>query len=57
MVTKLESKQANKQHAGRTLWNMAQKYIKDAPKSELEKLPEDGASNHDHYLYGSPKRK
>ncbi len=27
------------------------------PQSELEKLPTDGAINHDHYLYGAPKKK
>lgn len=31
--------------------------IKDVPPEEWEKLPTDGAINHDHYLYGSPKRK
>src|SRR5436190_15197577 len=28
----------------------------DAPPEELDKLPVDGASQHDHYLYGTPKR-
>jgi antitoxin component of MazEF toxin-antitoxin module len=28
----------------------------DAPSEELDKLPTDGASQHDHYLYGTPKR-
>ena len=28
----------------------------DAPPEELDKLPTDGASQHDHYLYGTPKR-
>jgi hypothetical protein len=36
---------------------MAQKFIKDVPKEELDNQPKDGASNHDYYLYGSPKRK
>ena len=26
------------------------------PPEELDKLPTDGASQHDHYLYGTPKR-
>ena len=26
------------------------------PPRELEKLPTDLAANHDHYLYGTPKR-
>jgi antitoxin component of MazEF toxin-antitoxin module len=28
----------------------------DAPPEELDRLPVDGASQHDHYLYGTPKR-
>jgi len=28
----------------------------DTPAEELAKLPIDGASQHDHYLYGWPKR-
>jgi plasmid stability protein len=28
----------------------------DAPPEELAKLPKDGASEHDHYIYGWPKR-
>jgi hypothetical protein len=30
--------------------------VADIPPEVLEKLPRDGAVNHDHYLYGSPKR-
>ncbi len=26
------------------------------PAEEWQKLPKDGAENHDHYLYGSPKK-
>ena len=29
---------------------------RNVPREEFEKLPKDGASEHDHYLYGSPKR-
>jgi len=28
----------------------------DIPSDEWEKLPVDGAENHDHYLYGSRKK-
>lgn len=28
----------------------------DTPPEELRKLPADGASEHDHYIYGWPKR-
>jgi hypothetical protein len=30
--------------------------MKDVPESEWEKLPKDGARNHDHYIYGTPKK-
>lgn len=41
---------------GATLWEMAQACLKDVPPEDLEALPADGAFNHDHYLYGAPKR-
>ena len=28
----------------------------DVPESEFDKLPKDGASEHDHYLYGTEKK-
>ncbi|HSR50971.1 MAG TPA: hypothetical protein VLV83_09080 [Acidobacteriota bacterium] len=30
--------------------------MKDLPEEDLAMLPKDGASEHDHYLYGTPKR-
>lgn len=30
--------------------------MKDVPPEDSAALPNDGASEHDHYLYGSPKR-
>jgi hypothetical protein len=30
--------------------------VADVPQEEFAKLPKDGASEHDHYLYGHPKR-
>jgi hypothetical protein len=30
--------------------------MSDVPPEAFEALPRDGASEHDHYLYGSPKR-
>ena len=56
MVSKPKSQKPRKHHAGHALWEMTQKYVKDIPETEFEKLPRDGASNHDHYLYGSAKR-
>lgn len=28
----------------------------DVPDEDWEKLPKDGAEQHDHYIYGTPKR-
>ena len=30
--------------------------MRELPREVLEQLPRDGASRHDHYLYGTPKR-
>ena len=30
--------------------------MKNLPPDVFDRLPNDGASEHDHYLYGSPKR-
>jgi predicted DNA-binding antitoxin AbrB/MazE fold protein len=38
------------------IWERLAKLAADVPPEELAKLPTDGASQHDHYLYGSPKR-
>jgi len=38
------------------IWDMILENIKDVPAKEFARLPQDGASEHDHYLYGHPKR-
>jgi hypothetical protein len=38
------------------IWEVIYELMEDVPEEELEKLPTDGAREHDHYLYGSPKR-
>jgi transcription initiation factor IIF auxiliary subunit len=45
-----------KQSATEFFLEFAAQIQKDVPQTELEKLPTDGAKNHDHYLYGAPKR-
>jgi hypothetical protein len=42
--------------AVRSLWEIAEEISSRVPLEEWEKLPADGAEQHDHYLYGSPKR-
>jgi len=40
----------------RPIWEIAEEISAQVPLEEWEKLPTDGAEQHDHYLYGSPKR-
>jgi predicted DNA-binding antitoxin AbrB/MazE fold protein len=39
------------------LWEQILALTRDLPPEAFEGLPTDGASQHDHYIYGSPKRK
>jgi hypothetical protein len=41
----------------RPIWEVIAENMKDVPPEEFAKLPKDGASEHDHYLYGHPKQK
>jgi hypothetical protein len=40
----------------RPIWEIITELSAQVPMEEWEKLPRDGAEQHDHYLYGSPKR-
>jgi Arc/MetJ-type ribon-helix-helix transcriptional regulator len=37
------------------IWEIADELRKNVPAEEWAKLPVDGASQHDHYIYGTPK--
>jgi len=38
------------------IWEVIEEILGDVPEEELRKLPPDGAAEHDHYIYGLPKR-
>ena len=38
------------------IWEVAEDLVRDIPEEVLDSVPVDGASQHDHYLYASPKR-
>ena len=38
------------------IWELVTERMKKLPPEVFEHLPADGASEHDHYLYGWPKR-
>ena len=40
---------------GKSIWQIAEDFAQDLPTTELAKLPTDGAEQHDHYIYGTPK--
>jgi hypothetical protein len=40
----------------RPIWEVMAENMRDVPLEEFDRLPRDGASEHDHYLYGSPKK-
>lgn len=54
MVEKKATSSRNKDR--RPIWEIALELSKKVPMEEWEKLPSDGAVNHDHYLYGAPKK-
>lgn len=40
----------------RPIWEVITEISSQVPEEEWAKLPSDGSINHDHYLYGSPKK-
>lgn len=40
----------------RPIWEVFDEIIKTIPEEEFAKLPTDGAEQHDHYIYGLPKK-
>ncbi|MEK9136975.1 MAG: hypothetical protein AAB393_07625, partial [Bacteroidota bacterium] len=40
----------------KTLWEKIDERIKQVPPEIWESMPTDGAEQHDHYLYGAPKK-
>jgi len=40
----------------RPIWEVISDIMKDVPDEVFERLPKDGASQVDHYIYGIPKR-
>jgi hypothetical protein len=40
----------------RPIWEIIDEISRQAPPGTWDDLPTDGAINHDHYLYGAPKK-
>jgi antitoxin component of MazEF toxin-antitoxin module len=56
LVAEVQSGRIVLEAARPPLWERIAALTADAPPEELAKPPTDGASQHDHYLYGAPKR-
>lgn len=56
LVAEVQEGQIVLQRPRRPIWEKILDLVKDVPPEELDKLPRDGASQHDHYIYGTPKR-
>jgi len=41
----------------RPIWEIIQEISNQAPPGTWDDVPTDGSVNHDHYLYGAPKRR
>ncbi|NET26170.1 hypothetical protein [Okeania sp. SIO1I7] len=50
-----QEKKASKK-VNQPIWEVAQSLIKDMTEDELNLLPTNGAEQHDHYIYGTPKQ-
>ncbi|ETW96560.1 MAG: hypothetical protein ETSY1_26135 [Candidatus Entotheonella factor] len=51
-----ETSQTTKPDKSNQILDVFRQAWKEIPKEELESLPTDLAAEHDHYIYGTPKR-
>jgi len=51
-----ESKQDVLSEKSKSIWQLSEDFVKDIPIEEVNQLPSDGADQHDHYIYGIPKK-
>ena len=40
----------------RPIWEVLAERAREVPDEEFDRIPHDGAENHDHYLYGAPRK-
>lgn len=50
------AQEAKQGTVGQQILKFAAEFRAGIPPEELAKLPKDGAEQHDHYIYGTPKR-
>jgi hypothetical protein len=52
----VEGIERRKSQPAKILWDAIQDIVNDVLDEVWERLPTDGSEQHDHYLYGSPKK-
>jgi hypothetical protein len=52
----IENGEATPAYTGKPIWEEIDEITAAVPDEEFLKLPADGAAQHDHYIYGLPKR-
>ncbi len=51
-----DAKESPQKAAHKPIWEQFADACKDVPEEEVNRLPVDGAAQHDRYIYGTPKR-
>lgn len=51
-----EEQDRRKHETVRPIWKIIEEISSQAPPGTWDSVPSDGSVNHDHYLYGAPKK-
>ena len=55
-IQKLAGQEAVPEHSPQTAADIVVSHMRKVPAEIMATMPKDGASQHDHYIYGWPKR-
>lgn len=55
-VTMSEEELRRRKRPDRPIWQMVEELLREIPAEDLARMPTDGSEQHDHYIYGTPKR-
>ncbi len=51
-----QEREGRPRKSGRPIWEIIEEISSQAPPGTWDSVPSDGSVNHDHYLYGAPKK-
>jgi hypothetical protein len=52
----LERVSLTEEQKQKPIWELVDEVLGPVPPEERDRVPHDGAENHDHYLYGTPRK-